>query len=262
MTPTTYVHCSNAPKMNSRRKPDAFNVARTVSTIVISGLLPLGFSGCRSTVSETTPVDLVAAIEKLSRPLSGDPAALYRLRVSSSGGLRVAVLTSGDEGRLTVSEPFGSAVSLTSWTASQPPTFFDLRKGCRLESSDLERALGVAAMPLPQAVRLLVGRLPALSEDKVTPREDGRVLIEGRHWAALVSLAADPYRVVSVEEAASRGRGWSFELRDHSLSVPGFVRVRNPDGRWAELDLVRLEWSERGELPPRPDLPPCSVGPD
>jgi len=248
--------------MSKRCTPDAFNIARMVSPIVTSGLLLFGFAACGSAVPETTPVDLPAAIEKLNRPLSGDPAALYRLRVSSSGGLRMSVLTSGDEGRLTVSEPFGSAVSLTAWKALHPPTFFDLRKGCRLESSDLERALGVAAMPLPQAVRLLVGRLPATSEDRVTPLENGRVLVEGRYWAALVRVVADPYRVVSVEETGSRGRGWRFELRDHSLSVPGIVRVENPDGRWAELDLVRLEWSERGELPPRPELPLCSFGPD
>ena len=245
--------------MNRNLRRDTFNVARAVASVFVPGLVLLGLAGCRSTVPESTPVDLAAAIESLSRPLSGDPAALYRLRVSSSGGLRMAVLTSGNDGRLTVSEPFGSAVSLTSWTGSQPPTFFDLRKGCRLESSDLERALGVAAMPLPQAVRLLVGRLPATSEDRVTPREDGRILVEGRLWAALVQVAADPYRVVSVEEAGSLKRGWKFELRDHSLSVPGFLKVKNRDGRWAELDLVRLEWSERGELPPRPELPPCGV---
>jgi hypothetical protein len=249
--------------MNSRcRHQTAFSGARTLSWFVMSIVILIGFAGCRSTVPETTPVDLVAAIEKLNRPLSGDPAVLYRLRVSSSGGLRMAVLTSGDDGRLTVSEPFGSAVSLTAWTGSQPPTFFDLREGCRLETSDLERALGVAAMPLPQAVRLLVGRLPATSDDRVSPREDGRILVEGRRWAALVKVAADPFRVMSVEEAGSREKGWSFELRDHSLSVPGFVKVKNSDGRWAELDLVRLEWSERGELPPRPELPPCSVEPD
>jgi hypothetical protein len=208
------------------------------------------------------PVNLEEAIEKLSRPLSGDPAALYRLRVASSGGLRMAVLTSGESGRLTVSEPFGSAVSLTSWTASQTPTFFDLRKGCRLEASDFKRAVGVAAMPLPQAVRLLVGRLPAISGDRVTPLGGDRILIEGRRWSALVNVAADPYRVLSVEEAASGDRGWSFELDDHSLSVPGLVRVENPDGRWAELDLMRLEWSEHRELPPLPDLPQCGIEPN
>jgi len=247
--------------MSSGHGSKAFRIAGTHSPFLVVALMLLGIIGCRTTVPDLTPGDLAAAIERLGRPLSGDPAALYRMRVSSSGGLRMAVLTSGDNGRLTISEPFGSAVSLTSWTAANPPTFFDLRKGCRLESSDLERALGVAAMPLPQALRLLVGRLPATSEDRVTVREDGRIVVEGRDWAALVQVAAGPYRVVSVEEAGRQGGGWSFELKDHSLSVPGFVRVENPDGRWAELDLVRLEWSERGKLPPLPDLPPCSAEP-
>ena len=232
---------------------------RTAAWIVIPSLLMLGLAGCRSTVHETVPVDSKAAIEGLSRPLSGDPAALYRLRVSSSGGLRMSVLTSGEEGRLTVSEPFGAAVSLTSWSDSQQPTFFDLRKGCRIQATDLEQALGVAAMPLPQAVRLLVGRLPATEDDWVTPREDGRVLIEGVHWAAIVSVVAEPWRVVSVEEISARNKGWRFELGDHILSVPGFVRVESAEGRWAELKLVRLEWNDNEELPSPPDLPPCGA---
>jgi len=211
---------------------------------------------------ETVPVDPETAIERLNRPLPGDPAALYRLRVSSSGGLRMSVLTSGDAGRLTVSEPFGSAVSLTSWSGSQPPTFFDLREGCRIQATDLEHALGVAAMPLPQAVRLFGGRLPATGDDWVAPREDGRILVEGLRWAALVTVAADPWRVVSVEQVDAEGRGWRFELSDHSLSVPGFVRVENADGRWAELKLVRLEWNEGGELPSPPDLPLCTSEPE
>jgi hypothetical protein len=40
--------------------------------------------------------------------------------------------------------------------------------------------------------------------------------------------------------------------------VPGFIRVKNADGRWAELDLVRLEWNAGRELPPNPDLPICT----
>ena len=252
--------CSNALKMNSPRSSKTTKIATTLPLTLMVALL-LGFSGCHSALPEKTPVDLAAAIERLNRPLSGDPAALYRLRVSSTGGLRMAVLTSGGDGRLTISEPFGSAVSLTSWTDSEPATFFDLRKGCRLESSDLERALGVAAMPLPQALRLLVGRLPATADDRVAALENGRILVEGQDWAAFVDVAAEPFRVVSVEEESGRDSGWSFELRDHSLSVPGLVRVENPDGQWAELDLVRLEWSERGELPPLPDLPPCGAEP-
>lgn len=232
--------------------------ATAAGRIVVPLLLLLGLGGCRSTAPVTAPVDPEAAIERLNRPLSGDPAVLYRMRVSSSGGLRMSVLTSGEDGRLTVSEPFGGAVSLTSWSGSQKPTFFDLREGCQIEAMDLEQALGVAAMPLPQAVRLFVGRLPATGDDWIAPREDGRILVEGLRWAALVTVAADPWRVVSVEEVRTRGKGWSFELSDHNFSVPGFIRVENADGRWAELDLVQLEWSKGGQLPPIPDLPLCS----
>ena len=236
--------------------------ARAVSRVAIPFLLALGLVGCQSTVPETVPVDPETAIERLNRPLPGDPAALYRLRVSSSGGLRMSVLTSGEAGRLTVSEPFGAAVSLTSWSGSQQPTFFDLREGCRIQATDLEQALGVAAMPLPQAVRLFGGKLPATGDDWVAPREDGRILVEGLRWAALVTVAADPWRVVSVEQVEAQDRGWRLELSDHSLSVPGFVRVENADGRWAELELVRLEWNEGGELPPPPDLPLCTAEPE
>ena len=235
---------------------------RTTLRIVVSLLLVLAIVACRSTAPRIPSVNLEEAIAELSRPLSGDPAALYRLRIASSGGLRLAVLTSGESGRLTISEPFGSAVSLTAWTASRTPTFFDLRKGCRLESSGLKRALGVAAMPLPQAVRLLVGRLPATPTDRVSPLGEYQVLIEGQGWSAVADVAADPYRVLAVREVGSPNRGWSFELNDHSIAVPGLVRVKNPDGRWAELDLVRLEWSQHGELPPLPELPLCGVDPD
>jgi hypothetical protein len=241
----------------SQTRSAAFRAA-AVGRIVVPLLLFFGLGGCRSTAPATVPVDPEAAIERLNRPLSGDPAVLYKLRVSSSGGLRFSVLTSGEDGRLTVSEPFGGAVSLTSWSGSQQPTFFDLRKGCQIQAMDLEQALGVAAMPLPQAVRLFAGRLPTTGDDWIAPREDGRILVEGVRWAALVTVAADPWRVVSVEEVSTRGGGWSIELSDHTLAVPGFIRVENADGRWAELDLVRLEWSEGGELPPIPDLPLCT----
>jgi hypothetical protein len=136
--------------------------------------------------------------------------------------------------------------------------FFDLREGCRLHTTDLERALGVAAMPLPQAVRLLGGRLPALADDWISLREDDQILIEGEHWAALVRVASNPIRVIAVEEVGGTDEGWRIELAEHTLSIPGFVRVENPNGRWAELRLVRLEWNQGKELPPLPDLPFCS----
>jgi len=255
--------CSTAPTMNSERHSVVAAIGLGAATwIMAPSLLAFGLVGCQSTAPVTVPVDPEAAIERLNRPLTGDPAVLYRLRVSSSGGLRMSVLTSGEAGRLTVSEPFGAAVSLTSWSGSQQPTFFDLREGCQIQAADLEQALGVAAMPLPQAVRLFGGRLPATGDDWVTPREDGRILVEGLRWAALVTVAADPWRVVSVEQVDAQDRGWRLELSDHSLSVPGFIRVENADGRWAELELVRLEWNEGGELPPPPDLPLCTAEPE
>jgi hypothetical protein len=237
------------------------NGTRAVLWIVMPAVLALGVAGCQSTASETVPVDPVAAIENLNRPLTADPAALYRLRISSSGGLRMSLLTSGEDGRLTVSEPFGAAVSLTCWSGAHQPTFFDLREGCQIQARDFEQALGVAAMPLPQAVRLFAGRLPATEDDWVTPHENGQILIEGLRWAALVTVAADPWRVVSVEQVDADDKGWRFKLSDHSLSVPGFLRIENADGRWAELELVRLEWNDGAELPSPPELPLCTAQP-
>ena len=44
----------------------------------------------------TDPEGLAAAVDILTRPLPGDFAALYSLRVAKSGGLRMAVATAGD----------------------------------------------------------------------------------------------------------------------------------------------------------------------
>jgi hypothetical protein len=60
--------------------------------------------------------------------------------------------------------------------------------------------------------------------------------------------------------SGDRGGGWRVELRDHSSSVPGWLRVRGANGRWAELELVRLEWHQDAGLPPVPELPPCAEG--
>jgi len=213
-------------------------------------------AACATTAPESRSVDLEAARERLGRPLTVDPAALYRLRIPASGGLRLAVMMSGEDGRLTVSEPFGSAVSLLSWRGAQPPTFFDLKEGCRLEAADLEQTLGIAAMPLPQAVLLLAGRLPAAAGDEVSESQDGRLLVTGRGWSALVTVAPEPWRVVEVEEAGNNGAGWRVELSDHNV-YPRKVRLERKGGRWAELELVRLEWSQSAELPSLPDLPLC-----
>ena len=168
------------------------------------------------------------------------------------------VRTSGGQGRLTVSEPFGSAVSLTAWTVSDPPVFFDLREGCRLDTADMSQVLGVRALPLPAAVRLLGGRLPTEPGDSVSVRGDGRLVVEGRGWTAVLTVEADPWRVVSVEEErADGGPGWRIDLSQHTSSVPGFLRVEQASGRWARLELVRLEWKDGDDLPALPDLPPC-----
>jgi hypothetical protein len=106
-------------------------------------------------------------------------------------------------------------------------------------------------------LRTRCGRLPAANGDRVTAGEDGQILVEGRGWAARVTVAPDPWRVISVEEIGDRKGRWSLELDDHTLSVPGRVRVENRDGRWAELELVRLEWNQGGDLPALPALQPC-----
>jgi len=171
----------------------------------------------------------------------------------------MALRTSGTEGRLTVSEPFGSAVSITAWIGRQAPTFFDLREGCRLEGADLSRVVGIDVLPLPQAVRLLAGRLPTRDGDQLSLSEDGRFLVEGEGWAAVVTVAAAPWRVVAVEEAGPEGLRWSLTLADHTSSVPGEVYIEQKDGRWAQLNLVNLEWKDGGVLPALPDLPKCST---
>jgi hypothetical protein len=214
--------------------------------------------GCRTTRQPVAAGDLEAAAEELSRPLTGDPAALYRLRVGGSGGLRMALLTSGSDGRLTVSEPFGSAVSITAWRGGEPPAFSDLREGCRLEAADLSQVLGIGAMPLPQAVLLLVGRLPASSDDEISVLEGQGLVIRGRGWSARVEVAPDPWRVVAVNQVDGGAGGWRLDLRDHIGSVPGTVRIKREDGRSAVLELISLEWNDRPDLAPVPDLPRCA----
>lgn len=205
------------------------------------------------------PDRLDEAVELLTRPLPGDFAALYSLRVARSGGLRLAVVTLGDEGRLTISEPFGGAVSLTAWSGEGPATFFDMDQGCRREVVDLEEVLGAGALPLAQAVRLLGGRLPATPGDEVVVNPDGVIDVRGVGWTARIRLAQDPWRVVEASELRSDGlAGWQLELGSHASSVPGTIRLENSDGRWAELKLTRLEWPEQASLPELPVFERCA----
>jgi len=224
-------------------------------------ILIQGAVGCSSTTTNTSGADpelLNEAIERLERPTAGDMAALYDLRVARSGGLRLSMITAGRAGRLTISEPFGSAVSLTAWEADSPTVFFDMEEGCRREVRDLEDILGVGALPLEPAARLLGGRLPTTDGGVARPDGDGAVEIVEDDFTATVRLASDPWRVVEVwVNRTAQGTGWHLDLGSHASSVPGTIRIENSDGRWAELVLKRLEWPAGATLPDPPNFPPC-----
>jgi hypothetical protein len=207
------------------------------------------------------PAAVRLELDRLRRPLQGDPAALYRLRIPAAGGLRLAILVAGERGRMTISEQFGSAATITAWVGHGGSTVYDLREGCRIDGADVSDLLGVTALPMPQAIRLMVGRLPALPGDEVWVRPDGSVVVDGGSWTALVTVRSDPWRVVEVRDGADPESGWRITISDHSSTVPSDLRVRKPGGRWAELELIRLEWQERNDLPALPDLPVCVASP-
>ena len=246
-----------------RRRPGRWQRRRPqwlAALLVVAGVM--AGAGCRSAAGlpALDAAALADAREALSGPLSGDLAALYHLRVPSSGALRLAVLAVGGDGRMTISEPFGGAVSVTAWAAGQPTRVYDLRDGCWRGAEDAVAGLGVSAMPLPQAVRLLGGRLPAIAGDRVVERTDGRLEITGDAWGALVTVAPEPWRVTAVDELTPTGEaGWRVLLRGHSGSVPGTVRIEGAQRGWAELELVRLEWDGGNGLPDEPRLPPCGA---
>lgn len=241
---------SAMPRLGSRLS--SVMAAAALVVVVVAAL------GCASQGQSMIDADQFAeAMESLTRPLPGDFAALYSLRVAKSGGLRLAVVTAADEGRLTVSEPFGSAVSLTAWSADGAAVLFDMKEACRREVMDLEEILGVGALPLAQAVQLLGGRLPMAAGDEAVLGSGGLVEVRGAGWAARVRLAPLPWRVVEVRQLLSSGAGWSLELSSHTSSVPGLIRIENFDGRWAELQLKRLEWPDHASLPDLPIFEPC-----
>jgi hypothetical protein len=227
------------------------------SVIVVA----MGGVGCTAGRGPAWSPDMFAtAVEQLRRPLPGDLAALYHLRVPTSGGLRLAIVTLKGAGRATVSEPFGSAVSITAWESDGKTVVYDLREGCRFAAADTAAVLlGVDVLPLPQAVLLLGGRLPTQPGDTVVDRGGGRLAVIGKGWSCVVRLAAEPWRVLRVEGgAAGTDSAWVIDLDDHTSSLPGSLRVKVGDGRWAELRLKRLAWSTTDSLPGLPDLPPCT----
>ena len=205
-----------------------------------------------------SPAQVRDAVTTLRRPLSADLAALYRLRVPSASNLRLSVLTLGPAGRLSINGAFGAAQTLLSWTGGAPPVLYDLRHGCRLEAANVSALLGVTDLPLPQAILLLAGRLPALPDDEVRGLPDGRLLVQGVTWACVVSVRPEPWRVSAVEQVPARGsEGWSITVRDHALAVPSELRLEHPEGDWAELKLVGLQWNVNESLPELPELPLC-----
>jgi hypothetical protein len=229
-----------------------------LAVLTLSALCVVSF-GC-ATVGPPTVDDaqLAEAVADLSRPLPENMAALYGLRVSRTGALRLSVLASGDSGRMTVSQPFGAAVSVTGWGADPPMVFADLKHGCRALVRDLSDVIEVSGLPIHQAIRLLGGRLPALENDNVELESGGRVRIQGRDWAASALIGVEPWRVLEVNELRTDGGdGWRATLDDHARSVPGRIRLTGPDGRWAELDLKAIEWPASVKLPDLPELPVC-----
>jgi hypothetical protein len=152
-------------------------------------------------------------------------------------------------------------VSAVEWGASGATTFIDFRQGCRLEESDLVEVLGVGALPVNTAVRMLGGRLPAGPGDRVAVDDGGRLTVTGSGWSAVVTVAAEPWRVTRVEEIRDdETEGWRIRLNDHSGSVPGWIRFEGGGRRWAELSLLRLQWNTVDELPSLPRLPACGRG--
>jgi len=230
--------------------------ARLVGALA-AGVCALAGCGTTGPAAQGGGWNEASAVPRLSRPLPGSMAALYRLRVPATGGLRLSVTALEHSGRLSVSERFGSALSITAWDAGAPPVLLDFREGCRLEAGDVSAVLGVGRLPLPQVVRLLGGRLPAVDGDLVETAGGGRLRVEGLGWSCVVTVAADPWRVVEVA-SESDGEPWQVRLDRHTASLPGRVRIERDGGdEWAELELVSLEWGTVEELPDLPELPPC-----
>lgn len=227
---------------------------RREASLALAAAIALA-AACRTAPPPPPSAPLEQGVAALTRPLPGDLAALYRLRVAATGTLRLTALTAGTAGRLSISEPFAGAVSVAAWDGDgDAARLYDLREGCRVEAESLAAVLGIGRLPLPQAVRLLAGRLPVAGGAARVESDSGQAVVSGDTWGYRADLAADPWRVVRVT-----GEGWSVTLDRHTLSVPGRLRLEHADGRWAELELVRLEWPEDPTLPDEPDLPPCAV---
>lgn len=226
---------------------------RIVGAALVAVLAAVGCSTTGVGQQKPESPSLEAVVELLRRPLPGPFVALYRLRVPSTGGLRLSVIADGGGGRMTISENLGGAVVVAGWDELGRSEIFDLREGCRLEGDRAVGALGLGNLPLDRAILLMGGRLPALEGDLVRQLGGDQVLeIVSEDWWSAAEMAFEPSRISSL-----RGEDWSVSLDDHTSSVPGKIRIEMPAGEWAELELVRLQWEFSGDLKPLPDLPLC-----
>jgi hypothetical protein len=201
-----------------------------------------------------------AVVDQLSRDLPGPIAALYRLRIPSTGGLRLSLLGLDHRGQLSVSEPFGALVSVSTWSDYESATVYDMKAGCRIDGASLDRVFGVASLPMSQALRLLSGRLPSIKGDRIAFGENNTLAVTGDHWKARIWLEEGPWRVVRVEDALNPAEAlWSVDLSDHTSTVPGKIRFEHVQTGWAELELVSLQWNQLEALPAAPQLPLCEV---
>jgi len=217
-------------------------------------LVVAAFGGACVTVGRPVqePSSFDTAVKLLTRPLPGPFVALYRLRVPSTGGLRLSVIADGGQGRITVSENLGGALVLAGWD-HEGSAIFDLRKGCRLEGKGALEALGLGSLPLDRAVLVLGGRAPAIEGDRVgSPGTRGMIEISADDWWAIAEIETDPVRILSL-----RGQDWAVDLGNHTSSLPGRFRFESAGGDWAELELIRLQWEYSGDLPQLPDFPRC-----
>ncbi len=231
---------------------------RLFGTLLVASTI--GLVGCRATteVPVLSADEVAQAVPGLSAPVSGDLSAIYRLRIQRAGGLRMSVLARPDSGRLTISRPFGDAVSAVGWEPNQLPVLVDYREGCSVRAASIMDLLGVGSLPLPQAVRLISGRLPATSADRVTVESNGQLKIVGPDWKCLVFLAPNPWRVTRVESAdVPVDSQWSIDLSDHEQVVPKRLRFEGSSERWAEIELRQLQWHPIDNLPAMPEMPPC-----
>lgn len=232
---------------------------RVPAVLVVAILAGLACRTAPPAAPSLGPLQLEEARAELVRPLPGDMAALYKLRVPKAGSLRLSVLSLDGAIRMSASEPFGSTLAIAASTPDGRHWLLDLREGCRLDGVEASSGLGLPGLPLDRAARLLAGRLPTVAGDAVEAGGNGSLVVSGDGWRARVGVVPDPWRVVTVDDArpAAGGFSWRVTVSGHTLSLPRELRVDRADGGWAELELVGLEWNTVDDLPGLPDLPPC-----